>query len=131
MYLSGAALTWFNNNVDGLHCHKKGWTFKEVITGLYDRFIYHTGMQDATEKFYGASYNNDEGAMALYHAMTRYAARMVRPPDRYTFKSQYMIRLLRQMYEFMVAQGTTLEYSSMETILHYARKVEDNSHLMA
>jgi hypothetical protein len=131
MYLGGATLTWFDDNVDGLHRHKKGWTFKEVISGLYDQFIFHTGTQDAADKFYKASYNPDEGAMALYHTLTRYSVCMIWPLDRYTFKSQYMIRLPKQMYEFMVAQGAMPEHSSTETILHYARKAEENMRLMA
>ena len=36
MYLDDKAKTWFNDNVKGINCQRRVWTFKDVITGLYD-----------------------------------------------------------------------------------------------
>jgi hypothetical protein len=31
-----AAVTWYDDNVDGIDHQKEVWSFKMVITGLYD-----------------------------------------------------------------------------------------------
>jgi hypothetical protein len=35
MYLEGTAVTWYDDNVDGLDHQRDVWLFKLVITGLY------------------------------------------------------------------------------------------------
>ena len=39
LFLQGSALTWYNDNVDVLDRPQKVWSFKTLITGLYDRYI--------------------------------------------------------------------------------------------
>ena len=63
--------------------------------------------------------------MAFYHRLTRYADRMVRPPDRYTFKKHYIMRLPKRIFDHLVNKDVTPEYSKMETILHHARRAEE------
>jgi len=58
MYLDEKAKTWFNDNVKGVNCWRWVWTFKDVITGLYDQFIHESSIQDATQKFYSVKYCN-------------------------------------------------------------------------
>jgi hypothetical protein len=65
--------------------------------------------------------------MALYHELTRHAARMVQPPDRYTFKSHLVMRMPSTMFNYLLSKEVTTEYSTVETILHYARRVEENA----
>jgi hypothetical protein len=36
MYLNEKAKTWFNDNIKGVNHRRWVWTFKDVITGLYD-----------------------------------------------------------------------------------------------
>jgi hypothetical protein len=36
LYLEDAAVTWYDDNVDGMDHQKKVWSFEMVITGLYD-----------------------------------------------------------------------------------------------
>ena len=40
IHLEGIALTWFEDNVDGVYRRHSSWSFKDVITTLYDRFIH-------------------------------------------------------------------------------------------
>jgi len=61
MYLDERAKTWFNNNVKGVNHWRRVWTFKDIITGLYDRFIHESSIQDATQKFYSVKYTTDGG----------------------------------------------------------------------
>ena len=96
-----------------------------VITGLYDRFIHNAALGVVTDIFWGATYTPDKGVMAFYHRLTRYTDWMVRPPDRYTFKKHYIMRLLRRISEHLLNKDMTPEYSKMETILHHARRAEE------
>jgi hypothetical protein len=74
--------------------------------------------------FWGATYAPNEGVMAFYRRLTRYADWMVRPPNRYTFKKHYVMRLPRRIFDHLVIKDVTLEYSRMETILYHARRAE-------
>jgi hypothetical protein len=71
MYSENQALTWFNDNVDGFFRQKNRWTFKEVITGLYDRFVHDSATHHASDKFWHVKYNAMEGVMAFYHELER------------------------------------------------------------
>jgi hypothetical protein len=103
------------------------WSFKLVITGLYNQFVHHALVGTAADKFWNATYVPEEGIMALYHELTRHAARMVRPPDHYTFKSHLVMRMPSTMFNYLLSKEVTTEYSMVETILHYARRVEENA----
>jgi hypothetical protein len=81
----------------------------------------------ATDKFWNETYIQEEGIMAFYHKLTRHAARMVRPPDRYTFKSHLVARMPGNMFNYLLSKEVTAEYSTVEMILHYARRVEENT----
>lgn len=96
-----------------------------VITGLYDRFIHNAALGVATDVFWGATYAPNEGVMAFYYRLTRYADRMVRSPDRYTFKKHYIMRLPKRIFDHLVNKDVTPEYSKMEMILHHARRAEE------
>jgi hypothetical protein len=77
MYLEGTAATWYDDNVNGLDHQRDVWSFKLVITGLYDWFVHHASVGTAADKFWNATYVPEEGIMALYHELTRHAVRMV------------------------------------------------------
>jgi len=93
MYLSEKAKTWFNDNVKGMNRQRWVWTFKDVITGLYDRFIHKLSIQDATQKFYSVKYTTDGGVYGYYHELQQYASRMIHEPDSYMFNTQLMMGL--------------------------------------
>ena len=115
------------SNVDGIDHQKEVWSFKMVITGLYDRFVHNGAVSTAADKFWNATYVQEEGIMAFYHKLMRHAARMVRPPDRYTFKSHLVARMPGNMFNYLLSKEVTAEYSMVEAILHYARRVEENA----
>ena len=68
--------------------------------------------------------------MAFYHRMMQYATQMVKPPNRYTFKRQLIMRLPKDVFDYLLSKEMSAEYSTMETILHHARRVEENVHQM-
>jgi hypothetical protein len=63
MYLEGDALLWFNDNIDGFHCQQEYWTFKEVITGLYDHFVFCVATRDASDKFWSMAFQEGDDIM--------------------------------------------------------------------
>jgi hypothetical protein len=69
MYLDEKAKTWFNNNIKGDNCQRWVWTFKNVITGLYDRFIHKSSIQDVTQNFYSVKYTTDGSVFGFYHEL--------------------------------------------------------------
>ena len=71
-YLEGEALRWYNDEVTGLHCAKRTWTFEEVILGLFTRFVQATTMHVAVEKFETTTYDPKKGVQA-------YMAELLRP----------------------------------------------------
>jgi len=63
--------------------------------------------------------------MAFYYRLARYAERMVRPPNRYTFKKHYIMRLLKGIFNYLLGKEVTAEHSRMESILHHTRRAEE------
>jgi hypothetical protein len=130
MYLSKKAKTWFNDNVEGINRRRRVWTFKDVITGLYDRFIHESSIQDATQKFYSVKYTTDGGVYGYYHELQRYALRMIHEPDSYTFNTQLMMGLPSGILQSVVDKGITAETSVLEDILYMAKSVEEGNKVL-
>jgi len=130
MYLGEKAKTWFNDNVEGINRRRRVWTFKDVITGLYDRFIHESSIQDATQKFYSVKYTTDGGVYGYYHELQRYASRMIHEPDSYTFNTQLMMGLPSGILRSVVDKGITAETSALEDILYMAKSVEEGNKVL-
>lgn len=108
MYLEGTALLWFKDNVDGIYRGRISWTFKDVITGLYDRFIHDNATHDAANNFAKVKYETSQGVMSHYHKLECYATRMIRAPDCFTFKTQLLSGLPSAMVPFIFEKGDQL-----------------------
>jgi len=104
LFLQGDALRWYNDNDDGINHRKDVWSFKTIITGLYDHFIHNVALTEASEKFGKAQYIAGEGVMAFYHRLSRYTEQMVRPPDRYTFKKHYIMQLPKGIFNYLLSK---------------------------
>src|ERR1700733_6752445 len=126
MFLTGKAHVWFNDNVESVTRRIRHWSFKDVVTGLYDRFIHDASIQDATTKFYEVTYNPATGVMGYYHDLERYALRMIHPPDSYTFKTQLMMGLPAAIESAVLDIGVSAETSTTTTIVNKARQFEES-----
>jgi hypothetical protein len=124
MYLKGTALMWYDDNIDGINHQEKEWSFKYVVTGLYDRFVHSKAVGEAVNRFWTATYEPEEGVMSFYYRITRYTSRMVWPPDCYTFKMQFMMRLPQGIFEYLLDKEVMAEYSTIENILHHTPQAE-------
>jgi len=103
------------------------WTFKDVITALYDQFIHELSIQDTTQKFYSVKYTTDGGVYRFYHELQHYASRMIHEPNSYMFNTQLMVGLLSSMIRSVVDKGMTAETSLLNEILHMAKRVEEGT----
>jgi hypothetical protein len=130
MYLGEKAKTWFNDNVEGINRRRRVWTFKDVITSLYDQFVHESSIQDATQKFYSVKYTTDGGVYGYYHELQRYASRMIHEPDWYTFNTQLMMGLPSGILRSVVDKGVTAETSALEDILYMAKSVEEGNKVL-
>ena len=119
-----AALTWYNDTVDGSDHQEDAWSFKTVVTGLYHRFIHNVATRAAVDSFKNAEYDSRDMVVTFYHELVRHAMRMVRPPERYTFKRQFMARMPEDILYYLISKEVTAEHSNMETILHHTRKAK-------
>ncbi|KAG6862906.1 hypothetical protein C0995_008171, partial [Termitomyces sp. Mi166 len=50
-FIDGEAQNWFHHHVLHTNWDKQDWTFKEVLIGLYNRFVNAATMQEAQEAF--------------------------------------------------------------------------------
>jgi hypothetical protein len=130
MYLDDKAKTWFNDNIEGINCWRWVWTFKDVITGLYDRFIHESPIQDATQKLYSVKYTMDGGVYGFYHELECYMSRMIHAPNSYTFNTKLMMGLPASMIWSVIDMGMTAETSSLNEILHMAKCVKEGNKVM-
>ena len=126
MYLSERARIWYSDNIESSYHSKFSWSFKNVILGLYDRFIHEASTRDATEKFYSVKYSVMDGIRGFYDQLERNASRMVHTPDSYTFKNQLMVGLLHRMRKFIVERGVTAESSRLKDILRVGYTYEES-----
>jgi len=61
--------------------------------GLYNCFIHNVALTEASDEFWKTQYKYGESVMTFYYRLARYSEWMMRPPDRYTFKKHYIMRL--------------------------------------
>ena len=121
IYLEGKVLSWYNDNINSLYHQKNVWSFKEVITGLYNCFVHDTATYNTSEKFQHVQYQASGGIMSYYNKLEHYVSRMIRAPDRLMFKTQLMTGLPDNILLHILQKGCMTEKSSTEAILYYAR----------
>ena len=88
--LEGAAYKWMMNHVVHVTRKTHEWTFREVIHGLYDRFVHPSSMQDARESLYKVEYSVKNGIQGLYDSMQEHAGGIAVYPDDYTMLSIFL-----------------------------------------
>jgi hypothetical protein len=63
-FLEGDTQTWYTTHVLNSRRTTDWWTFCDVITGLYDRYIFPSSVQDARENFRKVKYTPTLGSKA-------------------------------------------------------------------
>jgi hypothetical protein len=129
MFLDGKASIWFNDNIDSMGQCQDNWTFKNVMTGLYDWFIHKASIQDAMQKFYDIKYSKELGVHGFYQDLDRYALCMIHQPNTYTFKLQFLMNLPQSIVKSVVDKGVMAETSSLQGILVTMQDIEEGMKL--
>jgi hypothetical protein len=125
MFFEGITLSWFEDNIDGTYCQRLSWTFKDVITGLYDQFIHDNSTHNTSDKFWHVKYNAEEGIMSYYYKLEHYVNRMVQAPDLFTFRMQLMAGLPVSIISFVLGKGCSVETGSVDKILFFAHEAQE------
>ena len=123
--LEGAAYKWMMKHVVHVTRRVQYWTFRDVIHGLYDRFVHPSSMQDARENLYKVEYSAKDGIQGLYDCMQEHAGGMAVFPDDYTLLSIFLDKIPPYMVtELLNTRGLTPEINSLSEFVGHALDIE-------
>jgi hypothetical protein len=124
-YLEGDALSWFTAHVLSAKRTTLDWSFCDVITGLYDRYILPTSMQDARENFRKVRYTTTLGVQGYYDALLEHAQNMAVYPDSYTILEEFMAGLpVAMLTRCFREHRLTAEANSLDDWVGAAKEIE-------
>ncbi|KAG6833871.1 hypothetical protein H0H93_012945, partial [Arthromyces matolae] len=120
-FLKDEASNWFRRYVRHSNRAQRHWTFKEVVIGLYDRFVNPSTMQDARSAFLSASYSEKLGIQGFYDTLIDHAQNMAVFPDGYTILEMFLDGIPADMRRHLIRQDKlTPEMNSVEEFLVHA-----------
>ena len=126
MRLKGDALEWYMRNVERHDQPIRDWSLEAVIEGLQKCFLNMLMHRQASNKF-DTMEQGKCTVQELYQDLTKYAARMVQYPDKYSCRRQLIAALRPPLKKEVLCRGITAEFSSIEDILEKAKDIEDSS----
>ena len=125
LYLEGIAAEWYDQEVELPDRHIDYWSFKDLICGLFKRFIHEAMAQQAVTNYDCTHYSAEKGALAFFNNMKWRAHRMVEPPDDYSFRRKFIGGLPHSIVKTVLeAQGIMAEHSTMDEILDKVKRME-------
>src|SRR5215475_10233680 len=77
MFTKNQASAWCNEQVESLTRRQVRWTFKDVITRLYNQFVHISCMQIATEKYQTYKFGQADSVLGFYYELEQLAFRLV------------------------------------------------------
>ncbi|KAG6883197.1 hypothetical protein C0995_012666 [Termitomyces sp. Mi166 len=101
-FIDGEAQNWFRCYVLHTNQDKQDWTFKEVLIGLYNRFVNAATMQEACEAFRTAVYNAQTGVQTFYEELIGHAQNMAVYPDEFTIWETFLDEILAKMCRTLI-----------------------------
>ena len=126
--LDGAAYKWMLRHVTHVHREIEHWTFRDVIHGLYDRFVHPSSMQDARENLNKVAYSARDGIQGLYDSMLEHAGGMAVFPDDYSMLSIFLDKIPATMLtELLNRRGLTPEVNTLPEFVANAIDVEQRN----
>ena len=125
LYLEGIAAEWYDQEVESPDRRIDYWFFKDLICGLFKRFIHEATAQQATTNYDRTQYSAEKGALAFFNDMKQRAHHMVEPPDDYSFRRKFIGGLPHSIVKTVLeAQGIMAEHSTMDEILDEVKRME-------
>ncbi|KAG6894576.1 hypothetical protein C0993_011201, partial [Termitomyces sp. T159_Od127] len=101
-FMDGEVWNWFRRHVLHTNRDKSYWTFKEVLIGLYNRFVNAATMQEAHEAFRTAVYDAQMGIQTFYDDLVGHAQNMAVYPDEFTIRETFLDRIPAEMHRTLI-----------------------------
>jgi hypothetical protein len=123
--LKGPAATWFRQEVAGPSIQSIKWTFEEVVTGLFQRFITEATAQKAVDTYYSVTFTRAKGVLGFWNELVQAAEQMVSPPDNASIKRRFVDHLPDELVKTMChTRGVNVETATAEQVIEAAQQVE-------
>ncbi|KIM59840.1 hypothetical protein SCLCIDRAFT_27075 [Scleroderma citrinum Foug A] len=90
LYLKDITAKWYDQEVESPDRCINYWSFKDLICGLFKRFIHEATTQQAMTNYDRMCYSAEKGALAFFNDMKQHAHHMVEPPDDYLFRRKFI-----------------------------------------
>ncbi|KAF9249466.1 hypothetical protein L218DRAFT_1010703 [Marasmius fiardii PR-910] len=107
MFVKDSARRWIIDVVE--------YTFKQVIAGLYRRFIHDASLHKVVDQYEAVTYSRAQGVEGMFNNLKNFALRLPTPPDTYTFKKRIMLllpegisKILTTIHQLTAERSTTL-----------------------
>jgi hypothetical protein len=123
-FLTDEAKKWFNRHVIHTNRTQPDWKFEQVITGLYDRFVHATTMQEARDTYATARYTSQLGIQGFYDTLIDHAQNMSVYPDAYNIMDTFLKGIPSEMRVEMLRNGLTPEANTVEDFVAEAKALE-------
>jgi len=123
-FLTGEAKKWYHRHMVNINHRQPDWTFKQVILGLYDRFIHPSTMQDTRKAFFATCYGEEKGIQGFYDSLVDHAQNMAIYPDDYLIVETFLKGLPTSLHEPMIKDGLSPEINTINDFVAEAKKHE-------
>jgi Zinc knuckle len=122
--LNSWTVSWFHRHVLNVKRSQLGWTFKEIIMCLYNRFIHPSTMQDARNTFFAAHYAEDKGIQGFYDTLVDHAQNMAIYPDSYQMVETFLKGIPSYIRERMLKDRMSPEFNTIDDFISESKKHE-------
>ncbi|KAG6882803.1 hypothetical protein C0995_013719, partial [Termitomyces sp. Mi166 len=124
-FIDGEAQKWFCRHVLHTNWDKQDWTFKEVLIGLYNRFVNAATMQEAHEAFRTAVYDAQTGIQTFYDKLVGHAQNMAMYLDEFTIQETFLDGIPAEMRRVLIHDNNlSPEVNTVTEFLAYAIRYE-------
>jgi hypothetical protein len=123
-FLDGEASTWYHRHVIHVNRTQKHWTFAQVITSLFDRFVHPSSLQDARTAFFAARYKPETGVQGFYDTLVDHAQNMAVYPDAYTIMEKFVMGLPSSYRNELFKDGLHVEINTVDDFVAGAKAKE-------
>ncbi|KAJ3509876.1 hypothetical protein NLJ89_g4986 [Agrocybe chaxingu] len=118
------AKDFIRHHVFGLNREKVKWTFEEIATALYDRFVLPSVTQDARALFNKVRFDPSTGVQGFYDKICDISETMMDHPDRFTLADRFLRGLPQNWRKELFDQDFTPEINTIEEMVAEAKAIE-------
>ncbi|KAG6882885.1 hypothetical protein C0995_013534 [Termitomyces sp. Mi166 len=127
-FIDGEVQNWFHRHVLHTNRDKQDWTFKEVLIGLYNRFMNAATMQEAREAFRTAVYDAQTGIQTFYEELIGHAQNMAVYLDEFTIQETFLDGIPAEMRHALIRNDNlSPEVNTVTEFLTYAIRYKQSA----